>query len=565
MSPFRRADLASGILIELERGPSRARNAALLAHFAEEAGDPAAVRRYAPIAAADAARLGAHRQAALQYDRALRFTDESSEEQIAELLEARSFELQLIGQTDRAIEDISRAIQIREQHGDIVRLGDDLRRRSRYHWIDGRNAAAEADALAALEKLEGLGSSTELAMAYSNVSQLRMLSNKTDDAIELGERAMQLASAIDAPQVRLHAMTNVGSALVMAERDGWSMLAEAEALGRQLELHDDVARTFTNRAYSALDLHQLSRAIDFAREGILYTDEHDIFSLGQYLYALRATAQLELGERTDPERELLRLLEIPNLLATTRVVCLTALGTLRARAGAPAFDLLDAALEIATKIGELQRIGPVRAARAEAFWLANDLHAAHAEARSGLDHSMPFANCWTNGKLMLWLVRAGGMPDADVQLAEPYRLEIAGQFSAAASAWRGLGFPLQQARALAAEGTAPSLRESLEILHRLDCRPDANRVAERLRSIGETSIPKGPRERTRENPAQLTEREMEVLELLTLGKSNREIAEALFISPRTCGHHVSAILAKLGVTSRSAAAGRAFELNLKDR
>jgi DNA-binding NarL/FixJ family response regulator len=53
---------------------------------------------------------------------------------------------------------------------------------------------------------------------------------------------------------------------------------------------------------------------------------------------------------------------------------------------------------------------------------------------------------------------------------------------------------------------------------------------------------------------------MDVLDLLAVGLSNAEIAERLFIAPKTAGHHVSAILSKLGVTSRTAAARYAAQL-----
>jgi predicted ATPase/DNA-binding CsgD family transcriptional regulator len=56
------------------------------------------------------------------------------------------------------------------------------------------------------------------------------------------------------------------------------------------------------------------------------------------------------------------------------------------------------------------------------------------------------------------------------------------------------------------------------------------------------------------NEAGLSARELEVLRLLTEGRSDRQIAEALSISPKTAGNHVSSILAKLGVTTRTAAA-----------
>jgi DNA-binding NarL/FixJ family response regulator len=61
---------------------------------------------------------------------------------------------------------------------------------------------------------------------------------------------------------------------------------------------------------------------------------------------------------------------------------------------------------------------------------------------------------------------------------------------------------------------------------------------------------RGPRQRTRDNPAGLTARQLEVLVLLADGVHNAEIAWQLFLSEKTVAHHVSAILRKLDVTSR---------------
>ena len=62
----------------------------------------------------------------------------------------------------------------------------------------------------------------------------------------------------------------------------------------------------------------------------------------------------------------------------------------------------------------------------------------------------------------------------------------------------------------------------------------------------------------------LTERELEVLRLVAAGRSNREIAGELFISPKTASVHVSNILGKLGVASRGEAAAKAHSLRLFD-
>ena len=75
-------------------------------------------------------------------------------------------------------------------------------------------------------------------------------------------------------------------------------------------------------------------------------------------------------------------------------------------------------------------------------------------------------------------------------------------------------------------------------------------------------IPKGPASTTRKNPAGLTNRQVDVLRLLADGLTNAEIAEDLFVSTRTVDHHVSAVLMKLGVSSRRDAASMIDELGL---
>jgi DNA-binding NarL/FixJ family response regulator len=140
---------------------------------------------------------------------------------------------------------------------------------------------------------------------------------------------------------------------------------------------------------------------------------------------------------------------------------------------------------------------------------------------------------------------------------------MAGTWEAAAARWRAVGCPYEAAAALADSNQEPQLRAALAELERLGARRLAAAVARKLRELGVRGLTRGPRPATRANPANLTPRELEVLGLLVEGRSNRQIAEQLFISNKTAGVHVTNLLAKLGVHSRLEAAAVARRLGLE--
>jgi len=112
------------------------------------------------------------------------------------------------------------------------------------------------------------------------------------------------------------------------------------------------------------------------------------------------------------------------------------------------------------------------------------------------------------------------------------------------------------------EGEDEPLPEALDILDGLEAAPAAAKLRRRLRQMGVQGVPRGPRKETQSHPAGLTPRQVEVLELVAKGMTNSDIAEHLFVSPKTVDHHVSALLAKLGVSSRKEAAAIARNQDL---
>jgi DNA-binding NarL/FixJ family response regulator len=147
------------------------------------------------------------------------------------------------------------------------------------------------------------------------------------------------------------------------------------------------------------------------------------------------------------------------------------------------------------------------------------------------------------------------------ELAEPYARALAGDWREASRLWAELGCPYDAALA-SADGDDEACRRALEELHQLGASAAAKVVTREMRDRGTRGLPRGPLPQTSSNPAQLTAREVEVLALVADGLRNAEIAERLFVSVRTVDHHVSAILRKLDVDSRTQVAGAAAGLGI---
>ena len=242
---------------------------------------------------------------------------------------------------------------------------------------------------------------------------------------------------------------------------------------------------------------------------------------------------------------------------------LVILARVQARRGKPGYGLLlDEAVTIAKAGPVTQAALVIAAARAEAAWLegAPALRIGEETGPAG-DPQPPDARWWV-GELEVWRHRAGLDGGDPAGLPEPYRLEITGDAEGAARWWRERGCAYDAALAQAGSGDPAVLRRVLDMLHELGARPAAAVVARRLRALGEQGVRRGPRPGTAANPAGLTRREAEVLELLAAGLSNAEIAAGLVLSGRTVDNHVAAILRKLGVRTRKEAVAHAETLGL---
>jgi DNA-binding CsgD family transcriptional regulator len=154
--------------------------------------------------------------------------------------------------------------------------------------------------------------------------------------------------------------------------------------------------------------------------------------------------------------------------------------------------------------------------------------------------------------MAFWIWQAGEQVVPPEWTARPFAQHLMGDWRAAAHAWHQLDCPYEEARALA-EGDAAAQTMALEIFDGLGARPMSDALRGKMQAAG-LRVPRGPRPSTRENPFNLTDRQMEILGLLVENLTNAEIAARLHLSPKTVDRHVSAVLAKLDVHSRAEAA-----------
>jgi len=532
-----------------------------IVHHAQAAGDVEVMASHAVVAARRAAALESNREAYSHFRRAAEFVERLPLSERGALFEEFSVAAYTVDRLSDAFAAIEHAIQIYRELREESAVGRCTRILSRCYWFAGDGEASMKEAHEAVRILEPLGESVELARAYSGVSQLAMLSDRPEEALEWGSRAVELAEQLGDHAVKAHALVNIGSVRMQMDPSDMGTLLEAHGLADAVGDRHEAVRALLNLGYTAMDWIEPEVARRYTDMAITYAEDHQVDALLFYTRVVSAWLHLRRGNWDEADRICRAVLEadtsVAQLLART-VLAGLAIG----RGDVDASERLADLANQADHTGELQRIVPVL--QLETIW-ALTTGASVAEGR--FERARDLMHAPVGGReaaLAAWGAAAGISIPFQGKAPRAYAAMVERDWGAAAEAFRDAGWMFDGALMLSLLDDRGSLVEALSTARALGAGPLEKRTARRMRELG-MSIPSRRRSTTLANPAGLTPRQLEVLELLAEGLTNTQIAKRLFVSSRTAEHHVEAILTKLGVSTRKEAARRYVEMGLTSK
>ena len=563
LSPFRRISLNKTILDLLLTSFEAKGEIERIVHYAKNANENKLVEQYAPIAARQAASVGSHIEACKLFLAAIEYSDGTDANRLVGFYEGYAYECYLTNQIKDAIIYQGKALKIWKEKNEIEKIGNSLRFLSRLWWFEGNRQKAESFGREAIEILNQQPSSKAKAMAFSNMSLLKMLSDQTGECIFWGEKAITIALEVEDEETLAHALNSMGSTLMLNQS---SAKKGIELLQRSLEIsvrngyHEHVARAYTALGSNAVTMKDYSFAEANLEQGINYCEEKDLDSLKFYMLSWRARLSLETGNWAQASEIANSLLEKENLLPVIKIGALVVMATIKMRNGEPeALSLLMEAKTWAFRTAELRRIIPVLVALLEYEWLTGKCYVENETLHEITNLFIHAEKIPKKSRFFFWICKMNkqypDIPDKNVGLKNSKAcLEEA-------NTWKKIGCPYEHSLALF-NGNEDDKRMALSKIQQLGATAVYEKMKMEMRLAGIRKIPRGQRESTRSNPAQLTNRELEVLRLLRRGVQNKEIAQELFISPKTVDHHISSILFKLDVNSRLKAVHEAARLGI---
>src|SRR6516164_5497263 len=238
-------------------------------HHAVEAGDDAAVITYGIEAAREAARVGAHQQAAACY---------------AQVLDRGHL---LTTARRAALAAAADAAEFWRQDGDDSRLVRALVTLSRQQWLTERTVVARASGERAFDLARPLGDSYQKALATLNLGGLLVLTDREEDGLAYLDEALRIAERCGAASVAALCHNYRGSALLqLGDLTGCAELLRSVAQAARLDNHEYVMRAYYNLIEGLWRLGEYRQALGYVEQGENFGRDRD-FRVHGYMFAAR--------------------------------------------------------------------------------------------------------------------------------------------------------------------------------------------------------------------------------------------------------------------------------------
>jgi predicted ATPase/DNA-binding CsgD family transcriptional regulator len=575
-----------------------------LAYHSVRARDNERTLRYSQQAADRAVHMHAYREALGHYEAALEAGEGLAIGERASILERLGHTAYALREQRIALEAWTEARDLYAEMGQARQQADLMRWLGRVAWEHDDQEAAFAQVNAALTLLEHEPPCREKAIVLSALSQLHMLSNRYEESITWGKQALALAEELGDQQVIAHALNNLGTSRTSLGNsdEGLADLRRSLQIAREGGLIADAIRAYVNLGGRLLQVGRVREAQQVFLTGIDYAqamgwEQHVAllllnlswaeYELGAWEHSLqrarhltsalinvtnhdRCTALvqqghvlLQRGQFAEAERLYAQSQELSNSVHEASILVL---GFELARAQNRSADvercLNQLLIFLETYVSKKSHFVPDHVHLVQVLYERGRNEEADALVEAAIERTKRFPTY--RNRVAITLAQGVRALYKDDRQAVTYFAQAA-ELLDRDNHGPGHCFTLRmQATALLQSGRSDEQEAARRLLN------DARSIAETigmeldLRQIVLLEQRLAPQRPTERPLDALTPREIQVLELIRQGQSNRAIAETLVISEKTAEVHVRNILSKLGVASRTQAAVRALEMGLHE-